>query len=80
MQIDIGFGDTITPSQSRPLFQRFSMAGTVAAGLSKETVVAEKFEAMVKLGMANSRMKDFTICAPSLSFFRSMERFLPRRS
>jgi hypothetical protein len=25
----------------------------------KETVVAEKFEAMVKLGMANSRMKDF---------------------
>jgi hypothetical protein len=26
---------------------------------SKESVVAEKFEAMVKLGMANSRMKDF---------------------
>jgi len=25
----------------------------------KETVVAEKLEAMVKLGMANSRMKDF---------------------
>jgi hypothetical protein len=25
----------------------------------KETVVAEKFEAMVKLGMLNSRMKDF---------------------
>jgi len=25
----------------------------------RETVVAEKFEAMVKLGMANSRMKDF---------------------
>jgi Nucleotidyl transferase AbiEii toxin, Type IV TA system len=26
---------------------------------SKESVVAEKFEAMIKLGMANSRMKDF---------------------
>ena len=26
---------------------------------SKESVVAEKFEAIVKLGMANSRMKDF---------------------
>jgi Nucleotidyl transferase AbiEii toxin, Type IV TA system len=26
---------------------------------SKESVVAEKFEAMVKLGVANSRMKDF---------------------
>jgi len=25
----------------------------------RETVVAEKFEAMVKLGLANSRMKDF---------------------
>ena len=25
----------------------------------RETVVAEKYEAMVKLGMANSRMKDF---------------------
>jgi len=25
----------------------------------KETVVAEKFEAMAKLGIANSRMKDF---------------------
>jgi len=25
----------------------------------KESVVAEKFEAIVKLGMANSRMKDF---------------------
>ena len=25
----------------------------------KETVVAEKFEAMVKLGIANTRMKDF---------------------
>jgi hypothetical protein len=27
--------------------------------LFRETVVAEKYEAMVKLGMANSRMKDF---------------------
>jgi len=25
----------------------------------KESVVAEKFEAVIKLGMANSRMKDF---------------------
>jgi Nucleotidyl transferase AbiEii toxin, Type IV TA system len=28
-------------------------------GYCRETVVAEKFEAMVKLGLANSRMKDF---------------------
>ncbi len=29
------------------------------AAYPRETVVAEKCEAMVKLGMANSRMKDF---------------------
>ena len=28
-------------------------------GYSRETVVAEKFETMVKLGLVNSRMKDF---------------------
>jgi hypothetical protein len=28
-------------------------------GYPKETVVAEKLEAMVQLGLANSRMKDF---------------------
>lgn len=28
-------------------------------GYSRETVIAEKFEAMVKLGIVNSRMKDF---------------------
>ena len=28
-------------------------------GYPKETVIAEKFEAMIKLGQLNSRMKDF---------------------
>jgi len=28
-------------------------------GYPKETVIAEKFEAMIKLGQFNSRMKDF---------------------
>ena len=35
------------------------MGGTLQRQrLPKETVVAEKFEAMVKLGIANTRMKD----------------------
>ncbi|MFO0805494.1 MAG: nucleotidyl transferase AbiEii/AbiGii toxin family protein [Gemmataceae bacterium] len=44
---------------------------TVHAGYPKETVVAEKVEAMVKLGLANSRMKDFydlLVMARSFSF------------
>ena len=32
---------------------------TTLLGYPKETVIAEKLEAMVKLGIANSRMKDF---------------------
>ncbi len=36
---------------------------------SKESVVAEKFEAMVKLGIANSRMKDFyDLCVMARQF------------
>jgi hypothetical protein len=72
LQIDVGFGDAITPmpaitefpsilSQSRPRIRVYP----------RETVVAEKFEAMVQLGMTNSRMKDyydlwFMSCRPRL--------------
>jgi predicted nucleotidyltransferase component of viral defense system len=59
MQIDIGFGDTITPPPVEISFPTI-LNGPAPLLLTypKETVVAEKFEAMVKLGMANSRMKD----------------------
>jgi hypothetical protein len=59
MQIDIGFGDTITPPPVETSFPTI-LNGPAPLLLTypKETVVAEKFEAMVKLGMANSRMKD----------------------
>jgi hypothetical protein len=60
MQIDIGFGDTITPPPVETSFPTI-LNGPAPLLLTypKETVVAEKFEALVKLGMANSRMKDF---------------------
>jgi hypothetical protein len=60
MQIDIGFGDAITPPPLETSFPTI-LNGPAALLLAypKETVVAEKFEAIVKLGMANSRMKDF---------------------
>ena len=60
MQIDIGFGDTITPPPVETSFPTI-LNGPAPSLFTypKETVVAEKFEAMVKLGIANSRMKDF---------------------
>lgn len=60
MQLDIGFGDAVTPPAVETAFP--TMLGGPAAVLlayPRETVVAEKFEAMVKLGIANTRMKDF---------------------
>ena len=60
LQVDVGFGDAVTP---RPLKIEFPTllefpAPTLLA-YNRETVVAEKFQAMVVLGIANSRMKDF---------------------
>jgi len=60
LQLDIGFGDVITPKANRIRYS--SMLGfpePVLLGYNKESTIAEKFEAMVKLGTLNSRMKDF---------------------
>lgn len=60
MQIDIGFGDAVTPGAVESTFPVIlNGPAPVLLVYPKETVVAEKFEAMVKLGIANSRMKDF---------------------
>lgn len=60
MQIDIGFSDVMTPGPtaiSYPTILDFPAASLLA--YNRETAIAEKFEAMVKLGELNSRMKDF---------------------
>jgi predicted nucleotidyltransferase component of viral defense system len=60
LQVDIGFGDVITPAADDIEYP--SLLGLPSPRLRaypKETVIAEKLEAMVTLGMANSRMKDF---------------------
>jgi len=60
IQIDIGFGDVITPAPIETPYPTLLPASNPRLlTYPKETVVAEKFEAMVKLGIANSRMKDF---------------------
>lgn len=61
VQIDIGFGDAVTPA---PEFVTYP---TLLDGMDPPrlraypvyTVIAEKFHAMVELGINNSRMKDF---------------------
>ena len=60
MQIDVGFGDRIYP---RPKMIDYPVILDLPKprlkGYTAETIVSEKFEAMVQLGSLNSRMKDF---------------------
>jgi len=60
MQIDVAFGDVICPKPkiiNYPVILDFPKPHL--KGYPIESVVSEKFEAMVKLGLLNSRMKDF---------------------
>ena len=60
LQIDIGFGDAITPgpvSLAYPTLLKQPPA--MLQTYPPETVVGEKLDALVCLGMSNSRMKDF---------------------
>jgi predicted nucleotidyltransferase component of viral defense system len=60
LQVDVGFGDAITPAAELVVFPALlDFPAPRLRVYPRETVVAEKVEAMVKLGMANSRMKDF---------------------
>lgn len=60
VQLDIGFGDVVTPEAEwldYPALLDFPVARLLA--YSRESVIAEKFHAMVVLGIRNSRMKDY---------------------
>jgi predicted nucleotidyltransferase component of viral defense system len=60
LQIDIGFGDVVVPQPTQGSFPTIlDMPAPQLLIYSRESVVAEKYEAMVRLGIANSRMKDF---------------------
>jgi hypothetical protein len=60
VQVDIGFGDAVTPAPVEIDFPTLlPMPALRLRAYPRETVVAEKMHAMVHLGMANSRMKDF---------------------
>lgn len=60
LQIDIGYGDTIVPGpvpRDFPVLLAHPVPRIQA--YSTESVIAEKFQAMVFLGSLNSRLKDF---------------------
>ena len=60
MQLDIGFGDVVIPAaESMEYPTILDLPAPKLRGYSKESTIAEKFEAMIKLGVLNSRMKDF---------------------
>lgn len=79
LTIDIGFGDALEPGAEEldyPSMLDFPMPRL--RGYARETVIAEKFQAMVALGRVNSRMKDYyDIWILSRSFIFADDR-LPR--
>ncbi|MCP4682579.1 MAG: nucleotidyl transferase AbiEii/AbiGii toxin family protein [Desulfobacterales bacterium] len=60
LQIDIGFGDVIVPGPKKVVYPTLlDFPPPELNGYTMESTIAEKFQAMVKLGILNSRMKDF---------------------
>jgi len=60
IQVDVGFGDTITPeAQEVELPVLLDLPAPKLRAYTMETVIAEKFQTMTVLTETNSRMKDF---------------------
>lgn len=61
MQVDVGFGDALSQQPEEIDFPTMlpGLQAPRLRGYPREASVAEKFEAMVKLDIRNSRMKDF---------------------
>lgn len=59
LHVDVGFGDLVTPGPKRVVYPTaLAFPPPVIAGYSRESAITEKFEVMVRLGLASSRMKD----------------------
>lgn len=61
VQIDIGYGDAVTPAPESAVYPVMfdDMPKPFLRVYPRYTVVAEKLDAIISLGMANSRMKDY---------------------
>lgn len=59
-QLDIGFGDVVVPAPHPIEYPTIlDFPPPKLRGYSKESIMAEKFESLVSLGILNSRMKDY---------------------
>jgi len=60
LQVDIGTGDAVTPPAKEVIFPTIlDLPKPNLRAYQVETVIAEKFHAIVKLGLQNTRMKDY---------------------
>jgi hypothetical protein len=60
VQIDVGYGDAVTPGPEAMTFPTLlDFPAPLLRAYTRETVISEKFSALVELDMDNSRMKDF---------------------
>ncbi len=61
LQLDVGYGDAVTPGPEEAEYPTLleDMPAPRLRVYPRASVVAEKLEAIVSLGMANSRMKDY---------------------
>jgi len=60
VRIDVGFGDAVTPEAAqRPFPTLLGHDAPSILAYPPETSIAEKVQAMCKLGIINSRMKDY---------------------
>lgn len=60
LQIDIGFGDVVVPDPEETEYPTLlDFPAPRIRAYPRESVVAEKYQALVGLGIANSRMKDY---------------------
>ena len=61
VQLDVGYGDAVTPGPEEAVYPVLleDLPAPRLRVYPRATVFAEKLEAIVSLGMANSRMKDF---------------------
>jgi hypothetical protein len=70
LQVDIGIGDSVWPEPEFSLYPTLlDMAAPRILAYRKENTIAEKLDAMLELGMVNSRMKDFFDIAVLSDFF-----------
>jgi len=60
VQVDVGFGDVVRPAVEQVVYP--AMLDMPTPGVRcypPESVIAEKYEAMIRLSVANSRLKDY---------------------